>query len=174
MGRDAETVLRDAEEAGFELAVWYGRLTILTGPRTATIRSEIVAHSAAIRRLLTRRLRIERWKTRPRDHKWVLRLGDSPRAEDGTPPYMACGSEDWCLRLIRQASLLGRSVFERTRWLLLDAKEIGGLASDHNGNPLATMLRLPADTVLGGPASALTEIVDACPDCLKKLAKKTE
>lgn len=176
MGRDrtALHVLQEAEEAGFELAVSYGRLVILTGPRIPTLRSEIVAYSTEIKGLLIKRLRAERWKTRPRDHKWILRLGDSPRAEDGAPPYMACGSADWCLRLVRQANAIGKSIFERGRWVVLETKEIGGLASDPNGNPLATMLRLPKDVELGGPAASLTEIVDACPDCLRKLAKKSE
>lgn len=122
-------------------------------------------HTKEVRLALTEIFALER--ARPgATHKWVIRLGDHPRAEKCRPALLACGPQEWYMRMIRQAQELATTEEERRRWIILEQEQVGAVMWDERGVLVASVVKLPEGVELGGPENSQAEILSACQNCL--------
>ena len=100
----------------------------------------------------------------------MIRLGDLRQRSNVPlkPAYLACGTLDWCARMIRQSKELSDTTdkYERVRWLILEQEQVGAAFKDPRGVLAATIVNLPNGMILGGLPGSHAEILSACSSCL--------
>ena len=159
-------LIQRARSEGLELYLWRGQLVWKRTTKVSTvIKSELLRRTREVRDALVREFATERVKPNLA-HKWVIRLGDAPKAVPCRPARLACGPQTWFMRMIRQASEFGETDEERGRWMILEPDQVGAPIWDERGVLVASLVNLPSGVELGGPKGALAEILSACEGCL--------
>lgn len=171
MGDEAVAdLVKKVSRTGTELFLYYGGVVARPGGKLpSALHDEIVRRSKEIKAFLVAKF-AEARSTPGAAHKWVLRLGDMKRSNGvARPAYLACGPQDWCMRMIRQSQELSdpANKYERSRWMILEQNQVGASTRDERGVLVATVVSLPDGVSLGGPPGAPAEIVSACPSCLE-------
>lgn len=167
-------LLKKISKAGAELFLYRGSLMLKPDGRVSSeLRSEIMDRAREVKAYLVSKMSESR--AAGSTHKWVLRLGDTSANRSGAvrPAYLACGSEAWCMRMIRQSQELSDPAnrYERERWIILEQDEVGALVKDDRGVLIATALVLPSGAALGGPRGAQAEVLSVCDSCLTPAVK---
>ncbi len=163
-------LVKKVSRTGTELFLYYGVLVARPdGKLPPALHAEVVRRSKEIKSFLVAKF-AEARSAPGAVHKWVLRLGDTKR-RDGVarPAYLACGPQDWCMRMIRQSQELSdpANKYEKSRWMILEQDQVGASARDDRGVLVASVVVLPDGVSLGGPPGSQAEIVSACPSCLE-------
>lgn len=163
-------LVKKINRTGTELFLYYGSVVARPDKKLpSALHAEVVRRIKEIKSYLVAQL-TEARSAPGATHKWVLRLGDAKRSNGiARPAYLACGPQDWCMRMIRQSQELSdpTNKYERSRWMILEQDQVGAPIRDERGVLIATVVALPDGVSLGGPPGSPAEIVSACPSCLE-------
>jgi len=172
--KDARQLLSELDRVGVDLHLWLNRVVLPKGNRIVEIsktlqriQTQISTNHDDLRTILVGRLRVERERL-PEDHAWIIRLGDRAKTAGQLvrPAFLACGSREWCQRVISKAAMFEEAA-NRYRWILLERSQVGAITGDERGRLVAGLLKLPDGVDIGGPRGSRAQILSACRLCIK-------